>query len=846
MPVFLQHDGAAERSPGEPQRPLAVTEGGRTWLAPEAMAHPARPHILAHEAAHRLQFHASSQPTGGRSALEADAERGAHALRSGQPYTPRVAAAAGMALTWPPGAAGGTGAEQWFPDPQREGEREATDLATAGLAGPEQQIAITTSSEAGPGTESFEYAVNVEASERTGSILSTTGIRVVHESNPTVSVAGPVTVAIDLEMGLAPTHLEPGYPYAIHYTRMVTYTDSDGRTAEVDIEGHVYFTAETWQQQVGGVQQPSFEQLLRLRGDDGDVIASFRGRSSITGYFANYAATGTSVDIQTQGAVQLLGLSGGMSLVSPSSPAAFLDPRQSAGQQFVSLRVFLMSIDARELARRLARQSGTTSEEPSWLDDLAGGLADLLGPLFEGLPDLGGDWDILPDWLDEWLNDVGEDIAGVLGSVLGPVAEFLEGVGASLGEWWDSLPPWARGVLTAVAKFVGTLGALAAVAGLVVLVSEGAIAFGAAMLVIGTVALAGTFVYSMYQRAIEAWNAGDPLAFMNVPMVALLDTIGLSGVIEAITDRSILTGREYGRTEEERWEAGTSGFLQLVGTFFMVRGARGGPRGQTVTPEVRGPMGDFNALPPERLPVLPEGHAWVRSANGEWTILRDPGAPEVPIEISIYSDGQGHVNYNIRSGTEVLQSDAITRPQNDTYSGGERLPEVLRGTGEQNPFREPATNRTFDKGHGVDYADALEGPGVRNSNLDPVNFTPQAAWWNRWVRNHLVARIRSQSGGYREMPIYDQAPSVTANGTPIPREFVFVETSSTGQPVRAWRIPNDPTLTGRSQSVLGQYEIPLSDIPEVMVNPTGGMRAPGTVIGPAVIGGERGRDEEGP
>jgi hypothetical protein len=173
-----------------------------------------------------------------------------------------------------------------------------------------------------------------------------------------------------------------------------------------------------------------------------------------------------------------------------------------------------------------------------------------------------------------------------------------------------------------------------------------------------------------------------------------------------------------------------------------------------------------------------------------------------------------------------------------------RLPVELRGTGENNPYIEEGSGVLFEKGHGNDYVDRIEGPGVRSSNADIANFTPQARYWNSFLRNHLVRGIRSRGGGYREMPIYGSNPSVTVNQTPIPSEFIFVETSPTGQARAAWRIPNDPVITTQQMSQLPQYSISLSEVPNVMFSESGQMRSPGAIAGPfGLISGERGEEE---
>jgi hypothetical protein len=208
----------------------------------------------------------------------------------------------------------------------------------------------------------------------------------------------------------------------------------------------------------------------------------------------------------------------------------------------------------------------------------------------------------------------------------------------------------------------------------------------------------------------------------------------------------------------------------------------------------------------------------------------------------VYSDGT-NTNYVIRANSRMIASDTLTNP-NPTYSG-RRLPEELSGTGADNPYRDPATGRLYDKSHGTDYADTLEGPNVRNSSTDPSNFTPGASWWNRGPRNALVQRIRTIGGGYREMPLYDANPPLTANGTPIPREFVFVETNRMGQPQNAWRIPNDPTLTDRSLGALNGRDIPISQVPAAMLQPNVPVvpDGPGVTYLPGLIVGHRGDDE---
>jgi hypothetical protein len=792
VPLFLR-----ERAPSEePASPLAVTRDAQTTLSNEVSRHPDRDHIVAHEAAHRRQFEADA-PQGSRRELEHDAERGATRITAGLPYHPNVSAPPAMILAYGP--------EDWLPNLESQGSEEVSALGRAGLTDDTNRISGATETQQGmDGGATARYVMAVSASGRGGSIDSNTTVNLSHEPDARVGVVGRPTVMVDVETGLAPVDDRPAYPYRLSYSRTITYRDTNGRTATVEVDGVVFFSEQTLASQISLAGTPSYEALLGLAGDSGYMTASLHGSGAIAGYFANYTSRGDSLTIQSRGAQEGFGRTG-LSFITTSEPAAFLDPRMAAGDQYSSLRRYLMSADAAELMRQRAA-AAAAAEPPDWFDELTEALAD------------------------------------VIGSVLAPIIELTDRVATAIEEWWNDLPPWARGVLTAIGKFAVALGVMAAIAGLIVVAAEGAIGFGVAMLIVGAIALAAGFVMSFWSRLVEAWNSDSRWNLLGVPLVAVLDTLGISGIIQGITNESILTGAPMGMSEEEQWESGTTGVIQLVGIILMVRGMRGGPQGRTVAPEVRGNIADFHALPVERLPVLPEGHYWVRQ-GAEWTVFREPTAPEVPLEISIYSDGQGNINFNVRTGPRVLQSDAMTR--DPTYQGGEnRLPPELRGTGPDNPYLEQGTGTRYDKGHGVDYADRLEGPGARSSNADPANFTPQARYWNSFLRNHLVGAIRSRGGGYRELPIYDSNPPQTVNGIPIPREFVFVETSPTGEPVAAWRIPNDPNIATYQQAQLPQYRIPLTDIPRAMLRPNGTVQRPGTMVGPQVIWGQAGDEED--
>ncbi len=345
-------------------------------------------------------------------------------------------------------------------------------------------------------------------------------------------------------------------------------------------------------------------------------------------------------------------------------------------------------------------------------------------------------------------------------------------------------------------------------------------------------------------------------------VVMLLTMWGMPRLMNSV--RGTRFGRALGDTRAMQWLAERAGRVESgesplpsPGTVLArVRGT-GRPGAEPAAITRAGNHEAFHNLPPDRLPAnLPEGHFWMRNAEGtEWVLMREAGANPAPFELTVYSDGTA-VNYNLRSNGRLIQSDAITRT-GGTHSGTDRLPTTLDDTGAANPYRDPMTGEVWDKGHGVDHADTLEGPGVLSSTTDIGNFTPQASWWNQGPRNSIVGRIRDGhvpsgrpgGGGYREMAIYAENPPVTANGTPIPREFIFVETNAAGAPVRAWRIPNQQGAGGRSAAAIDAFELTsVTDAPSVILRTNVPMTpaGPSVAYAPGLILGVRGDNEAAP
>lgn len=231
------------------------------------------------------------------------------------------------------------------------------------------------------------------------------------------------------------------------------------------------------------------------------------------------------------------------------------------------------------------------------------------------------------------------------------------------------------------------------------------------------------------------------------------------------------------------------------------------------------PPPGFNALAFDELPPLPAGYQWSR-LNSVWEPMATQGTFGESLSLGWYGpDAQGRSNYNLLAGDELLGSRAFTRPAGGTYQGrpGSGRSDFPMSTAD---FVDPVTGRRYVRGHNVDFADTNDVPGVRDSNLDPANFTPEPEWWGLRLRNNLVQRIRAAGGQYRQFNFYNSSnPRVTADGTPIPDGVFFVEYDAAGNPAQSWRIPfastNGPTI----QAGLVQFQIPLNQLPPVLQGP---------------------------
>lgn len=581
--VTLRSDSSAVRFLQQNQAVAATLDASTVAIRPEQAGCDA---VLAHEYAHIAQLRS------GLIASRADAERRADAVAHGSVEHAGGAAPPPMFQTVLPGAA-----------PDLETGRAMSEERDIGLlgggAGLHPTINVVTTQAESEQFGELTFHVNVRANGANGSINSVTDVSLHSDRRPSTApvVVGPgrgpgtlVTGREDVPVVVAPAPTVDVelYPIVLRYHRTIELTDADGRNVAVRIASTVYFTAATWARVTAGLP-PTLETLTAVQGDEGVSSVSIAGTGPLQPYYTWYDSPGRSVDVQS--ALTQIEFAIGRGLLGPSSaPATFIEPRRTAGEQFESLEAFLRSADALELERRV-RAAAQNQAELGWF----GSLLDTTG--------------------------------NALASALNAVGEFFSDIGQAISDFWSSLSPATRGILEGIGAAVAAVAAVIGIAALVVAFAPVELTVGAVALVIGGIMLAYSFATSLYSRGREAASIGlyDPAVVVGV---ALMDAFGLNAVIEAITDRSILSGRELHRSEEERYRAGTTG---VIGILMTVLGGRSLLRGRTPIGDLP-PEGTTPEFAPEQTPavdvevpaddvdVLPEGPQ-------AWTATRPDGVP---------------------------------------------------------------------------------------------------------------------------------------------------------------------------------------------------------------------------
>lgn len=496
---------------------LASTTNGITTLHPDVRAHSRSAEIHAHEAVHRAQFKATAR-RGDRRELELDAQAGARSILAGASYVPSYSAPPNQTLNFDP----------LMPDVSASADANARSLSTLQPAGDSRSdVAASSTREVGTGgSQSLRFHISVSGAGARGSVNTTTDLSVSYDPGQPIGTGVGPPVLRDPELGFGPAIPIPLYPVVIRYSRELRLTDTDGRAVTVTISSNVNFTHESWARAIAG-QPLTFDTLLNLRGDDASVTVVIFGSGPLQPYYTNYFYNGISLNIQSAVTESSLMAGAGLLPFSSAVPARFVRSELTAGEQFDSLEAFLVSADAIEIARRI---------------EVERQRREALG------------------WFGRFLEDSG-------------IGAALSEIGDEISALWNSLPPEVRGVLIAVGKFIVGLVLVLGIAALIVLAAP-EVAFATAVLVVAAIAFAAVFAISAVSRTIESINAGtfDPAVIL---ATALLDTVGLGGLIEAITDESIISGQPLHRSLQDRWEAGTTGILQIIATILAVRGAMG-------------------------------------------------------------------------------------------------------------------------------------------------------------------------------------------------------------------------------------------------------------------------------
>ena len=418
----------------------------------------------------------------------------------------------------------------WFPDQFKRSEKEALDanlLSPRPTDVPDVRSILNKTEEEEVETVSFE--ISTTASGKKGSIVSATKISVIF--SPQDSFLIPTVEPVSELPG---TRKASTYPIQILYGRTIIYSDSDSRSCQFEMKGNVFFTHKQWAEQLGA-REPSFESLQELMGDTGSLTVEMRGISSIPNleYFMHSRVTGNSLNLQQYEATRLpithsVSHPGGIASAHAgitSVPADFILLDASAGEQFISLQRFLFAADIYEIERRRLREflKRIRSSDSSDNDD--------------------GE-----SWLESAISWFGNPIS----------------------EAWNAIPAPVRGVLKAVGKAAVGIAVVIGTAALIVALAPVELAVGTVALVLGGALLLEQFVVSLFGRGKEAELTGEG-STLDVIGAALGDVSGVSGIYEARTDKSILSDVPLNRSEEERWEGGTMGAIQIVATFFGIR-----------------------------------------------------------------------------------------------------------------------------------------------------------------------------------------------------------------------------------------------------------------------------------
>lgn len=395
--------------------------------------------------------------------------------------------------------------------------------------------------------QSITFHLSVTTQGDRGAVDSDTVVSLHYDpGDPTTIVAGrPITKndPVFSDVGPAEAIRVPAYPVEVLYERKLNLKDTQGRNCTVMVTAIVDMSHDLFLSQMKG-RKPSYDTLLQLQGEKASILVKIEGYGPVQEYKGGYweQATETSVSAMTFAASEGFRVYNPVGQDVDAGPAMFVEPRVSVGLQFTKLEELLVNADEQEEKRR--------------------------GP-----------------------------IQHISGGGATSVSDESEG--------WDMhIPAPIAGILTALGKFLLGLGAAVAIAAAIVFfVPE--MTFAAAMGIVTLGFLAISFGVSLYNRIKEAKATGETNIF-KVLGVSILDAIGISGIIEAFTNESLLSGRDLKRNTEQRWEGGTSGVLQTLGALLGLRGMFKG----------KAPVDDPFSLPGDNTPAAPDAPAPAPNTGG--------------------------------------------------------------------------------------------------------------------------------------------------------------------------------------------------------------------------------------
>ncbi|MCE3230258.1 MAG: hypothetical protein K0R52_186 [Alphaproteobacteria bacterium] len=209
--------------------------------------------------------------------------------------------------------------------------------------------------------------------------------------------------------------------------------------------------------------------------------------------------------------------------------------------------------------------------------------------------------------------------------------------------------------------------------------------------------------------------------------------------------------------------------------------------------------------------------------------------------------GQHHANYVQRDEDILPHYEAFAVPQSKDAKVGEgayardeptfiELYSLSSGKmvvekKDRRKLRADDTVIVFDPGHGVDHAHTLTYKGS-NSTRDVNNFTPQNAYYNRFVRMPLVKEAHTKGFSFKEIAIYGETPLFITRQSgskkvkqPIPEGFVFfLLNRATGLIENSYYFPNfhhykqEAEANSNTKGVLWRYFAKKYEISKILAH----------------------------